>query len=53
MIYDEIDALVRYGTEKGLIGAEDAIWARNRLLDALGLDGFEPTGEAAGEARRS
>ena len=49
MIYDEIDALVRYGTEKGLIGAEDAIWARNRLLDALGLDGFEPTGEAAGE----
>ena len=39
MVYDEIDALVRYGTEKGLIGEADGIWARNRMLDALGLDG--------------
>ena len=43
MIYDEINALAAYGLEKGLIAPEDEIWARNRLLDILGLDGFEPT----------
>ncbi len=48
MIYDEINALVRYGLEKGLIEPADEIWARNRLLDVLGLDGFEPVGEPAG-----
>ena len=50
MICDEINALVRYGLEKGLIEAADEIWARNRILDILGLDGFEPAGEAAGES---
>ena len=50
MIYDEIQALVDYGVEKELIAAEDAVWARNRMLDALGLEGFEPTGEAAGQS---
>lgn len=49
MIYDEINALVDYALDKGLIGASDAIWARNRLLDVLGLDSFEPAGERAGE----
>ena len=49
MIYDEINALLAYGLEKGLIGAEDEIWARNRILDELGLDGFEPAGERSGE----
>ena len=49
MICDEINALVRYGLEKGLIGPEDAIWARNRVLDILGLDGYEPAAEKAGE----
>ncbi len=49
MIYDEIDALVRYGLERELIAPEDGIWARNRILDVLGLDGFEPAGEPAGE----
>ena len=39
MICDEINALVRYGLEKGLIEAADEIWARNRILDILGLDG--------------
>ena len=49
MIYDEINALLAYGLDKGLIGAEDEIWARNRILDELGLDEFAPEGEAAGE----
>ena len=50
MIYDEIGALVAYGLEKGLIGEEDAVWARNRLLDILSLDGYEPAGEATGKS---
>ncbi|MBR0208397.1 MAG: UDP-glucose--hexose-1-phosphate uridylyltransferase [Oscillospiraceae bacterium] len=50
MIFDEINALVRYGLEKGLIGPEDEIWARNRLLDILELDGYAPAGEKAGES---
>ena len=49
MIYDEINALVAYGLKKGLIAPEDEIWARNRLLDILGLDGFEPTLERTGK----
>ena len=50
MIYDEIQALLRCGLEKGLIAPEDEIWARNRILDILGLDGFAPEGERAGES---
>ena len=45
MICDEINALLRYALEKGLIDPCDEIWARNRLLDILGL----PAGEKAGE----
>ena len=48
MIYDEIDALVQYGREKNLIGQEDKIWARNRILDILRLDGYEPAGDEPG-----
>ena len=48
MICDEINALLRYALEKGLIDPCDEIWARNSLLDILGLDGFAPTGEKAG-----
>ena len=49
MNYDEINALVAYGLDKGLIESSDAVWARNRILDILGLDGFEPAGERPGE----
>ena len=49
MIYDEIGALVAYGLEKGLIEEADAVWARNRLLDILSLDAYEPADEKAGE----
>ena len=48
MIYDEIGALAQYGVEKGLIGNEDRVWAINRMLDVLRLDGFEPAGEETG-----
>ena len=44
MIYDEIGALVAYGLEKGLIEEADAVWARNRMLDILSLDAYEPAG---------
>ena len=49
MIYDEINALLRYGLEKGLIEPADEVWTRNRILDILGLDGFEPAGETAAQ----
>ena len=49
MIYDEIGALVAYGLEKGLIEEADAVWARNRMLDILSLDAYEPAGEKPGE----
>ena len=45
MVYDAIKALVDYGLDKGLIEREDEIWARNRILDALALDAYEPSGE--------
>lgn len=47
-IYKEIQRLVNYGLDKGLIDREDEIYARNRLLDVLQLDGFEEA-EAAPE----
>ncbi|MBR0041177.1 MAG: UDP-glucose--hexose-1-phosphate uridylyltransferase [Oscillospiraceae bacterium] len=49
MIYDEMNALIAYGLKTGLIDAADEIWARNRMLDILSLDAFEPTGEKTGE----
>ena len=49
MIYDEIAALLGYALDKGLLEPEDEIWARNALLDALELDAWEPSGEAAGK----
>ena len=51
MIYDEIGALVAYSLEKGLIEEADAVWARNRMLDILSLDAYEPAGEKPGEGR--
>ena len=35
-----ISQLVEYAVRKGWIQGEDRIWAANRLLEALGLDGF-------------
>ena len=39
MIDDAIRGLVEYGLETGLIEQEDAIYARNQILDVMGLSG--------------
>ena len=41
MIYESIKKLVTYGLSMGLIESDDAVWAANRLLEALGLDEYE------------
>ena len=38
MLYGKIKALVEYGVEHGLIETEDAIYVRNRLLEAFRED---------------
>ena len=35
MLFGKIKALVEYGVRTGLIEAEDMIYTRNRLLEAL------------------
>ncbi len=45
-VFDSVNALVGYGLTTGLIEKEDAVYTKNRLLELLGLDGFE-TGEQA------
>ena len=34
--------VLRYAEDTGLIEADDRLWARNRLLEALQLDGCDP-----------
>ena len=41
MIYQAIDALVRYGHKTGLIGETDTVYVRNRILDLLREDSYE------------
>ena len=41
MIDQAIAELIRYALDTGLIAPEDKVWAVNRLLPALGLDGWE------------
>ena len=38
-IEETVEGLVAYARERGLIEAEDALWARNTVLDAVGADG--------------
>ena len=38
MIYEDINSLVKYGVEKKLITADDEIYVRNQLMDALRLE---------------
>ena len=45
MIFTSIDKLVSYGIMTGLIKNEDKTYVTNRLLQKLGLDSYEPTGE--------
>ena len=48
MIFQNIDKLVSYGVLTGLIGEEDKMYVRNRLLTKLGLDSYEETGIECG-----
>lgn len=51
MVYQAIKALVQYGLNKGLLTEDDAIYARNQLLEALKMDEYEEPendGEFAG-----
>lgn len=50
MIYGAIKGLVQYGLDTGLITDEDAVYARNQILDVLKMDEYEePEGEAGQE----
>lgn len=48
MLYGKIKALVQYGVERGLVDAADAIYVRNRLLEAFHEDDYadEPAFES-------
>ena len=48
MIFRLIDALAAYGAEKGLIGKNEVIYTKNRLLDVLREDGYEAGEELTG-----
>lgn len=43
MISESVAQLVRYGLGTGLISDDDAIYARNRILDCLKTDDYEET----------
>lgn len=41
MVYEAVKGLVQYGLDKGLISEADAIYARNQILDVMGMDEYE------------
>ncbi len=43
MIFSAIEALAAYAPDKGLTDKSEIIYTRNRLLDVLGEDSFEPS----------
>lgn len=45
MLEKEISQLVTYGVHKAWIEPEDQIWASNRILEALGMTGFDGLAE--------
>ncbi len=49
MIYEAVKKLVQYGLNTGLIEERDRIYATNQILDVLGMDEYEETGEPGGE----
>ena len=48
MIYDAIDALLRYAVGAGLLPAEEQVYARNLLLDVMGESDYVPNTPRAG-----
>lgn len=41
MVYEAIQGLVQYGLDKGLISEYDKVYARNQILDVMGMDEYE------------
>ena len=41
MVYEAIRELVQYGLDRGLISEVDAVYARNQILDVMGMDEYE------------
>ena len=41
MVYEAVEGLVQYGLDKGLISEVDAVYARNQILDVMGMDEYE------------
>ena len=51
MLQKAISELVEYAVRKEWITEEDRIWASNRILEALNVNGFEGLTEVNGELR--
>ena len=49
-IYEAIKSLIEYGVREGLIEKEDKIWATNRVLEILSLDGIDADAQANADA---
>ncbi len=49
MVYEAIKKLVQYGLDTGLIRERDEIYARNQILEVMGMDEYEDPGEISGE----
>jgi len=41
MVSEAVEGLVQYGLDKGLISEADAVYARNQILDVMGMDEYE------------
>ena len=50
MLYGKIKALVEYGVRTGLIEQDDAVYTRNRLLEAFQEDGYADEPAEPGES---
>ena len=40
MLYESIKKLVQYGLDTGLIRERDAVYARNQILEVMGMDEY-------------
>ena len=49
MVCEAIKKLVQYGLDTGLIRERDAVYARNQILEVMGMDEYEEPGEISGE----
>ena len=49
MVCEAIKKLVQYGLDTGLIRERDAVYARNQILEVMGMDEYEEPGDISGE----